>query len=98
MLKLQLEDITVVHEDLDSGEMEVSITPTTQNGEDCLNVVMDLLGLEDAESFLEWAIMSTVDSDLETNRPGTDGDKSLYIADALTRKVNEIIAEQVKLQ
>lgn len=98
MLKLQLEDITVVHKDLEGGEMEVSITPATKNGEECLNVVMNLLGLEDAEAFLEWAIMSTVDSDLETDRPGTDGDMALYIADALTRKVNEVIAEQVKLQ
>lgn len=98
MLKLQLEDITVVHKDLDGDEMEVSITPATTNGEDCLNTVMGLLGLQDANSFLEWAIMSTVDSDVETDRPGTDGDMSLYIADALTRKVNEVIAEQVKLQ
>ena len=44
MLRLQLEDITVVHKDLD------------------------------------------------------DGDMSLYIADALTRKDNGVIAEQVKLQ
>ena len=105
MYKIDPEELEVTCHPKPCGGLEMSVTPTSANAADCLNVVMELNGYSDANNLLEWLVMSTVESvndKFPTNK--TSGTRNAsneniesFALNAIVSRVNEKLSE-IKVQ
>lgn len=105
MLELNMDELTVVCEQHPNGEMDITITPVSENAAECLNTTMQLKGMDSGEDLLEWLIMSTaeeIDEKYPDNPEGKGRGASneqleMFASSAIVNRVNEILSD-VKAQ
>lgn len=105
MLELNMDELTVVCEQHPNGEMDITVTPVSEDAAECLNTVMVLKGISGVEDLLEWLIMSTAEEINEKYPSSPDGkgrgasneQLEMFASEAIVNRVNEILSD-VKAQ
>lgn len=105
MLVLHPDELTVVCEQQPNGELDITLTPVSENSAECLNVAMNMKGVGSVEEMFSWLIMSTAEEINETypsspegkGRGVTNEQLEMFALDAVVNRVNEVLSE-VKVQ
>ena len=105
MYTIEYDELEVVCHPKPCGGLEMSVTPTSANAADCLNVVMEMNGYSDANSLLEWLVMSTVETindkfptdKVSGTRNNSNESIETFALNAIVSRVNEKLSE-IKVQ